>query len=120
MAATRTYYEEALRYIDNAEDTLKKAKKVGNVYTDKKYTKSAAGIAYAGIEKAAKWFIKFRGIKIPANSDAVEIKKALAKIDGKATDLFGNLYSILHIAVYYQDNNDATLISKYLGKAKEF
>ena len=38
-------YNEALRYISNAKDTLKKAKKEGRYYEDAKYVKSACGIA---------------------------------------------------------------------------
>jgi hypothetical protein len=48
-------YEEAIRYIYNAEDLLKKATPESRYYADLKYLKSAAGTAYAGIEKAVKW-----------------------------------------------------------------
>ena len=39
---------EALRYIDNAKETLKKAQKENGIYKDKKYVRSASGTAYLG------------------------------------------------------------------------
>jgi len=41
-----TPYQEALRYLQNAKDTLLKAGKDGGLYKDKKYVKAASGIAY--------------------------------------------------------------------------
>lgn len=60
----RTYYEEAMRYMINAEEILEKADPKDGFYYDLKYLKSAAGTAYAGIEKAAKWYAKLNGIQI--------------------------------------------------------
>ena len=38
-------YAEAIRYMDNAKETLKKAGKEDYFYKDKKYVSSACGIA---------------------------------------------------------------------------
>ncbi|MFH2142759.1 MAG: DUF5618 family protein [Bacteroidota bacterium] len=120
MKTEKTYYEEALRYIDNAEEQLKKSGKDGKYYTDLKYVKSAGGIVYAGIEKAAKWFIELKGIKMPKNADANEITKALNKINKKVLNLYNDLYSYFHIAVYYNGNNDANKIKESMTTARTF
>jgi hypothetical protein len=39
-----TAYSEALRYMDNAKETLKKANKDEGLYKDKKYVRTASGI----------------------------------------------------------------------------
>ncbi len=41
-------YREAMRYLDNAKETLQKAREEGRIYKDVKYVRSAAGIAYSG------------------------------------------------------------------------
>ena len=38
----RKYYEEAIRYMDNAKETLKKAGKVDRFFVDEKYVKNEA------------------------------------------------------------------------------
>ncbi len=40
------YYNEAIRYMDNAKATLKHANKRDGFYQDKKYVKTACGTAY--------------------------------------------------------------------------
>ncbi len=45
------YYNEAIRYMDNAKATLKHANKRDGFYQDKKYVKTACGTAYNIIEK---------------------------------------------------------------------
>ena len=45
----KQYYDEAVRYINNARENLKNAKKEGNVYCDRKYVRAACGIAYSGV-----------------------------------------------------------------------
>ena len=49
------YYREAIRYMDNAKDTLKKVSKE-DYYKDDKYVKTACSIAYNGVLKALDCF----------------------------------------------------------------
>ena len=46
------YYKEAIRYMDNAKETLLKAGKEDDIYKDEKYVKTACGIAFNGVLKA--------------------------------------------------------------------
>ena len=41
----KTYYNEAIRYMENARETLQKAGKEDRFYIDKKYVKTACGTA---------------------------------------------------------------------------
>lgn len=42
-------YKEAMRYVENANETLKLAGKDGKFYIDQKYVRTACGTAYSGI-----------------------------------------------------------------------
>jgi len=59
-------YAEAMRYMDNAEETLKRAGKQDNGrYKDEKYVRSACGIAYLGVLAALDAWLTLKGIEIP-------------------------------------------------------
>jgi hypothetical protein len=42
-------YTEALRYMDNAKETLQKANKEDDFYHDRKYVRTACGTAYKNV-----------------------------------------------------------------------
>jgi len=46
-----TYFNEAIRYMDNAKDVLKKAGKDDDYYADEKYVKMATETAYSAVLK---------------------------------------------------------------------
>ena len=114
-----TYYDEAMRYIYNAEELLKKAAPEEKYYTDLKYLKSAAGTAYAGIEKAAKWYAKLNGIELKGKNVEM-IKDGLRKINKTVLWDFVALYSEIHIAMYYEDNARIKFVKDSFENAKEF
>ena len=115
----KTYYEEAMRYIHNAEEILEKAAPEDGFYTDLKYLKSAAGTAYAGIEKTAKWYAKLNGINIKGKNVEM-IKDGLRKINIKVLRQFVALYSEIHIAMYYEDNARVKFVKDSFANAKQF
>ena len=114
-----TYYDEAMRYIYNAEELLEKAVPDDGYYTDLKYLKSAAGTAYAGIEKAAKWYAKLNGVPIKGKNVEM-IKDALRKINKTVLRDFVTLYSLIHIAIYYEDYAKIKNIKDAFKDAKQF
>ena len=114
-----TYYDEAMRYIYKAEELLKKSPTEDGFYTDLKYLKSAAGTAYAGIEKTAKWYAKLNGIQIKGKSVEM-IKDGLRKINMKVLRQFVALYSEIHIAMYYEDNTRVKFVKDSFDGAKQF
>lgn len=118
---SRTYYQEAMRYIENAKETLSKAgiPPGSSYYGDVKYVKSAAGIAYAGVEQAAKWFLKLNGVKGPF-TDIGEIRDGMRKINKKYLDYLDTCNNILHKAVYYQNEKKVAIVKEGMEAAKTF
>jgi hypothetical protein len=55
-------HAEAMRYMDNAKETLKKAGKDGPRYTDKKYVRTACGTAYNGVLIALDAWFKLKEV----------------------------------------------------------
>jgi hypothetical protein len=98
------YYGEAIRFMDNAKESLKNAKKEGHYYQDSKYVKVACGTAYSGILVALDGFLVLRGIKKPVGKDRKSIEfyqSHIAKIDRKMLDRLNSAYQILHLSGYY-------------------
>ena len=99
------YYNEAVRYMDNAKDNLKKAKKDGKFYHDAKYVKAACGIAYSGLLVALDGFLTLKGAH---TSNSKKVRKSIeyyqsniTKIDKKMLDYLNGAYQILHLYGYY-------------------
>lgn len=76
------YYTEAIRYMNNAEQTLKKAGKDGKYYQDEKYVKTASGIAYNGVLKALDGYLLLKGLE---KKKAVKASNGIRKILLKTT-----------------------------------
>ena len=97
-------YAEAIRYIDNAKETLLKAGKNGNNYADKKYVKTACGTAYCGVLIALDAWFAIKGIPEPNKKQRKSIKyymSNIAQIDGKLASDMDDAYNILHLDGYY-------------------
>ena len=94
---------EAKRYLENAKDNLQKANKDGDFYTDDKYVRTAAGIAYLGLLMMAQRIIDFNGLpKAKKNEDVKYYQENLGKINKKLLTYFNNGYEILHLLGYYR------------------
>jgi hypothetical protein len=102
--------KEALRYLQNAKELLKKAPVEDNRYTDVKYVQEACGTAYLAVLKGIdEYLMKKRGLskkELPRSVDAYRraLQKYLAVHDGKLLREFEALYEALHIAGYYRGN----------------
>jgi len=99
--------KEALRYLHNARDILKKAPREGRIYTDTKPVREACGTAYLAVLKAIDGYLLAQGLsqkELPQSVD--EYRKALHKYlsvhNGRLFKEFNNLYEELHIAGYYR------------------
>jgi len=96
------YYNEAIRYMDNAKETLKKAGKDGPFYKDDKYVKTACGTAYNCVLKALDGYFIIKNVKIPKRKKSIEFyRDNLAKKDRKLMNYLNNTYEILHLSGYY-------------------
>ena len=98
------YYGEAMRYMDNAKECLKKAKKEGSYYRDKKYVKMACGTAYSGVLMAMDCFLMLKGIEKPTSKKRKSIEyyqENLGSQDRKMLSNLNSAYQILHLDGYY-------------------
>jgi len=98
---------EAIRYLEDAKEMLKKSKVEDNISTDTKYVKSACGIAYLGVLRAVDEYLLSKALtkkELPKKVEEYEkaIKKHLSVHDGKLLRQFQGLYDELHIGGYYR------------------
>lgn len=112
-------YAEAMRYIDNAKDALHKAKREGKYYTDEKYVRSASAIAYSGMLVALDTFLRIKNIPFPVKSrKSIEwYRDQIRKMDWKLLNEVNTVYSLLHLAGYYEGLTDAEVINKGINSA---
>jgi len=110
------YYNEAIRYMDNATEDLKKAKKEDMIYRDPKYVRRACGTAYSGLLIALDGFLRLKGIHTP---DKKKVRKSIehyqsniTKIDKKMLDNLNIAYKILHLYGYYDGIESAVVVKE--------
>jgi len=114
--------KETLRYLQNAEEILKKAPVEDNRYADVKYVQEACGTAYLAIIKAIDEYLLTKGLSkkdLPKSVDAYRkaLKKHLSVHNGKLLRAFEDLYDELHIAGYYRGNLHSVGVVKEAFKA---
>jgi hypothetical protein len=99
-------YAEAMRYMDNAKETLRKAEKQDDgQYKDEKYVRSACGIAYLGVLIAADAWLTLKEVRIPKKRNHTNIDFYMAnigKLDMKLLKHLNSAYNILHLEGYYR------------------
>jgi len=113
------YYSEAIRYMDNAREYLKNARKEDNFYLDKKYVKTACGTAYSGVLVALDGFLTLKDLKPKAKErKSIEFYQSnLTKIDKKMLNTLNSVYEILHLWGYYDGITDATVVKRGFDQA---
>jgi len=105
-------YKEAMRYIENAELTLKQAGKDGKFYVDEKYVKTASAIAYSGALKALGFLFKIRNVQKQRGRKSIEYyRTVLGTMDKKLLDYLNSTYNVLHLAGYYDGEKSIKVIS---------
>jgi hypothetical protein len=114
------YYAEAIRYMDNAKETLKKAGKEDNYYDDRKYVKTACGTAYNGVLVALDTYLGLKGIVKTKGRKSIEYYcEQLGKMDKKLLRQVNNAYEILHLSGYYDGIQDAVVVKRGFEEAYE-
>ena len=114
------YYNEAIRYMDNAKECLAKAKKEGKYYHDSKYVKMACGTAYSGMLVALDGFLILKGIHKPIAKERKSIEyyqNNITKIDRKMLSWLNSAYQILHLWGYYDGIENAVVIKEGFDEA---
>ena len=113
--AKREYYSEAIRYMDNAKNYLKNAKKEGGFYLDKKYVKTACGTAYSGMLVALDCFLILKGKDKPKGKERKSIEyyqSNITQIDKKMLNSLNSAYEILHLWGYYDGITKASVVKE--------
>ena len=104
-------YLEAMRYIDNARETLKLAGKDGKFYEDDKYVRTASGTAYLGLVKALDFYLNVKGVPKKRGRKSIEYYQfQVAKLDKKILNHLNTGYRILHIDGYYEGEKKISVI----------
>jgi len=114
------YYDEAIRYMENAVESLKKAHKEDGYYQDKKYVRMACGTAYSGLLVALDAFFILKGIHHPKSKERKSIEyyqKNISKIDGKMLNRIHSGYLILHLSGYYDGMQKVSIINEGFEEA---
>ena len=109
------YYSEAMRYMDNAKESLKKANKEGKFYRDTKYVSVACGTAYKGVLIALDGFLLMKGVEKPKGKDRKSIEfyhDNISKLDKKMLDYLNSAYKILHLYGYYDGVENVKVIKE--------
>ena len=114
-----TPYQEALRYMANAKESLQKAKKEDGLYNDIKYVKTASGTAYSGVLVALDEFLRRKegAGKFKKPKSIEDYKTRIGKIDKKINVLLTYVYGELHLLGYYHGTNSVEIITNGMDKA---
>jgi len=114
QALKQKSYTEAMRYMENAKETLKKAVKEDDYYRDKKYVRTACGTAYNGVLIALDTYLALKNVEMPRKKRrSIEFyTKNIAKIDKKMLNYLDVVYNILHLDGYYDGILNARIIKE--------
>ena len=119
QAIKEKYYNEAIRYMDNAKECLKKAKKEGGYYNDTKYVRMACGTAYIGLLLGLDGFLELKGIT-PKKRERKTIEfyqRNITNIDRKMLNMLINAYHILHLLGYYEGITKVSVVKDGFDEA---
>lgn len=117
---------EAIRYLENAKELLRKSPIKDNTYTDVKYVQEACGTAYLAVLKAIDEYLMKHGISeddLPQSVDGYRsaLKKYVSVHNGKLLNVFEAVYRELHIAGYYRGNlRNTGTVKESLKAARAF
>jgi hypothetical protein len=99
--------KEALKYLNNAREILKKVPVEDDIYTEIKPVREAFGTAYLAVLEAINERLLKQGLtkkELPQSVEAYRkaLRKHIAVRNGKLLREFEMLYDLLHIAGYYR------------------
>jgi hypothetical protein len=118
--------KEAVRYLNNAKEILKKAPREGRIYTDIKPVREACSTTYLAVLIGIDEYLLKHGLtekELPKSVDGYRqmLRKYISIHNGKLFREFDSLYHVLHIAGYYRgDLYDVVLVRDALNSAQQF
>jgi hypothetical protein len=117
---------EAIRYLNNAREILRRTKIERDIYSDVKPVREAMGTACLAILEAVNEALMQRGVskkELPKSVEAYRelLKRHFAPRNGKLLREFDSLYDMLHIAGYYRGLlHHATVVKDAFKAARAF
>ena len=115
---TQNPYKEAMRYIENARETLKLAGKEDKFYIDPKYVKTACGKAYSGMLVALDILFNIKKVPKKRGRKSIEYYQIiLSKMDKRLLNHLNSAYQVLHLAGYYEGEKKVQVIEAGLDSA---
>lgn len=117
---------EAVRYLSNAREILRRIPVEDDTYIDRKPVREAMGTAYLAVLEAINEALGKRGVAkkdLPRSVDAYRtaLRRHFAARDGKLLRGFEKLYDALHIAGYYRGLiYDTRMVREALKAAHSF
>ena len=115
--ATEKSKKEFLRYLENAEQDLEKAKSIGDFYQDEKYIKRGGHTIWLGLLLVLEDKYKIRAKAAAKKTNPIVVVddyfKMFQKEYGKEKTIYINhLYNVFHVNMGYNAFNDKPYISK--------
>ena len=107
-------YSEAMRYMENAKETLQKARKEDNRYHDVKYVRTACGTAYSGVLLALDAYLQLKDVELPKKKRrSINFYTShVAQLDKKLLGCLNSAYNALHLSGYYDGEQDVIIIKR--------
>ena len=112
-------HAEALRYMQNARDTYRKARKEERFYQDKKYVQGGANYAYHAVLIALDAYLRLKGVDEPKRKSIEYYRTEVAKLDKKLLARLNDAYNTLHLAGGYDGNLNVEVNAAGLKTAEE-
>jgi hypothetical protein len=114
-------YAEAIRYMNNAKETLQKARKEDKYYKDAKYVRTACGTAYNGVLLALDTYLALKNVELPKRKRrSIDFYTLhVGKIDSKMLQHLNDVYDILHLSGYYDGILNSLVINEGFANAYE-
>ena len=107
-----------MRYIDNANATLKLAGKDGQFFVDQKYVRTACGTAFSGILVALDGLFDIKKVPKRRGRKAIEYyQDNLSKIDKRLLNYLNSAYNVLHLEGYYSGEKKINVIKEGFDSA---
>ena len=117
---------EAVRYLSNAREILRRAPVEDDTYTDVKPVREAMGTAYLAVLEAINEALGKRGVAkkdLPKSVAGYRtaLRRHFAPRNGRLMREFEKLYDALHVAGYYRGLiYDAEMVKDALRAARSF
>jgi len=115
--------DEAYRYLANAKDTIAKSPIQYGIYTDSKYVREAAGMAYLAALKALDVYLISKGIdrtKLPKSIDGYrDLIRRKIPLNGKLNASLKIVYENLHVFAYYRGGTAIQMVKEGFENVKK-